>query len=124
MSCSRMNVENRPTFVLYPFEGSGTATFYEDAGDGYEHLNGFYARRGITCEVENGHIRVAMGERDGAFVPARRHIRLELREVAAQPGTVRIGNAPAVWRYDPDQRRLIVDLDETSSSQVIDLSIS
>jgi alpha-glucosidase len=112
------------TFVLYPFEGSGTATLYEDAGDGYEHLNGFYARRSITCEVANGHIRVAIGEQDGQFVPERKHIRLELREIASEPESVQLGNAPAVWRYDPGQRRLIVDLHETSSKQVIDLSIS
>jgi hypothetical protein len=110
--------------VLYPSEGSGNATFYEDAGDGYEHLNGFYARRAITCEVEGGHIRVLIGEQEGEFVPARRHIRLELREVAAEPGSVRLGTAPAVWRHDLEQRRLIVDLPETSAAQVIDVSTS
>jgi alpha-glucosidase len=112
------------TFVLYPVEGTGTATLYEDAGDGYEHLNGFYARRSITCEVADGHIRVTIGEQDGQFVPARRHIRLELREIAFEPGSVQLGKTPAVWHYDPGQRRLIVDLHETSSKQVIDLSIS
>jgi alpha-glucosidase len=112
------------TLVLYPSDGSGNATFYEDAGDGYEHLNGFYARRAITCEVEGGHIRVLIGEQEGEFVPARRHIRLELREVAAEPGSVRLGTAPAVWRHDLEQRRLIVDLPETSAAQVIDVSTS
>ncbi len=112
------------TFVLYPFEGTGTATFYEDAGDGYEQLNGFYARRAITCEVEAGHIRVVIGGQDGEFVPARRHIRLEVREIASEPESVQLGKAPAVWRYDPGQRRLIVDLHETRSPQVTDLSMS
>ncbi len=112
------------TFVLYPFEGSGTATYYEDAGDGYEHLNGFYGRRAITCEVEGGHIRVMIGERVGEFLPPRRRIRLELREVAAAPGSVQLGQAPAVWRHDAEQRRLIVELPETGASQAIDLSIS
>jgi alpha-glucosidase len=112
------------TFVLYPYEGRGTATFYEDAGDGYEHLNGFYARRAIKCEVEGGHIRVVIGQQEGEFVPARRHIRLELREVAAEPCSVRLGTAPAVWRHDPELRRLIIDLPETSALQAIDLSIS
>jgi alpha-glucosidase len=118
-------IESDPlTFVLYPFEGVGTATLYEDAGDGYEHLNGLYARRGITCEVMGRHVRVVIGEHEGQFVPARRHIRLELREVAAEPGSVQLGKAAAVWRHYPEQRRLIVDLHETSASQVIDLSIS
>jgi alpha-glucosidase len=112
------------TFVLYPSEGTGAATLYEDAGDGYEHLNGFYARRSITCEVESGKIRVTIGAQEGAFVPVRRQVRLELREIESEPDSVQLGNAPAAWRYDPDERRLMVDLRETSSSQVIDLSFS
>jgi alpha-glucosidase len=111
------------TFVLYPCEGSGTATFYEDAGDGYEYLNGFYARRSITCEVEAGNIRVAMGEQEGTFVPARRHIRLELREIASEPLGVQAGKASITWRFDPEQRCIIVDLHETASSQLIELSM-
>jgi hypothetical protein len=67
---------------------------------------------------------VVVGEQDGEFVPTRQHIRLELREIVAEPGSVKLGNVPAVGRYDPAQRRLIVDLHETASSQVIDLSIS
>ena len=111
------------TFVLYPCEGSGEATFYEDAGDGYEYLNGFYARRAITCEVEDGNIRLAIGEQDGSLVPARRQVRLELRGIASEPRAVRAGNAPTAWRYDPEQRRLVIDLQETAASQSIDLSM-
>jgi alpha-glucosidase len=112
------------TFVLYPFEGSRTATFYEDAGDGYEHLNGFYARRSITCEVEAGRICISIDEQEGAFVPVRRHLRLELREIAPEPLSVQLGKVPAVWRYDAAERRLIVDLHEATSAQVIELSLS
>jgi alpha-glucosidase len=111
------------TLALYPFEGSGIAKFYEDAGDGYEHLNGSYASRAIICEAEAGKIRVAMGEREGSFVPARRHVRLELREIPSEPKAVQLGMAPAVWRYDHEHRRLIVDLHETASSQSIELSM-
>jgi alpha-glucosidase len=111
------------TFVLYPSDGSGTASLYEDAGDGYEYMNGFYARRAISCEVEAGSIRVVIGEQEGTFVPARRHIRLELREIASEPKTVQAGDAPAAWRYDPAQRLLIVDLHETASSQSLHVSM-
>ena len=111
------------TFVLYPYEGSGRATFYEDAGDGYEYLNGFYARRAITCEVEAGNIRVVIGGQEGTFVPARQHVRLELREIASEPEAVLPGKASATWCYDPEQRRLIIDLDEMASSLLIDLSM-
>jgi len=111
------------TFVLYPAEGSGNATLYEDAGDGYEHLNGVYARRTITCEGEERHIRVVLGEQEGTFVPTRQRIRLELREIASEPEAVQIGDASATWRYDPERRCLIFDLHEAASSQLIDLSI-
>jgi alpha-glucosidase len=111
------------TFVLYPSEGSGNATYYEDAGDGYEYLNGFYARRTITCVVEAGNIRVAIGEQEGTFAPSRRTIRLELREIASEPKSAQSGESSPTWRYDPEQRRLIVDLHATASSQSIDLSM-
>jgi hypothetical protein len=111
------------TFVLYPLEGSGTTTYYEDAGDGYEHLKGSYARRAVTCEVEAGKIRLAMGEQEGTYVPARQHIRLELREIASEPEAVQLAKGSASWLYDPAQRRLIVDLPQTRSSQLIDLSM-
>jgi hypothetical protein len=111
------------TFVLYPSDGSGTAALYEDAGDGYEYLSGSYARRAITCEVEAGEIRVAIGEREGTFAPERRHIRLELREIASEPKSVQSGKASAAWRYESEQRRLVVELHETASPQLIDVSL-
>jgi alpha-glucosidase len=111
------------TFVIYPCEGSASATLYEDAGDGYEYLNGSYARRAITCQVESGKIRVVIGERVGTFIPERRQIRLELREIASGPEAVQPGKVGSRWHYDPEQRRLIVDLVETASSLSIDLSV-
>lgn len=57
------------------------------------------------------------------FVPARRHIQLELREVASEPETVQAGETPAPWYYDPEQKCLSFTLDETASSQVIEFSI-
>jgi alpha-glucosidase len=111
------------TFVIYPCEGTSSAAFYEDAGDGYDYLNGFYARREIKCEVEAGDIRVVMGEQEGTFVPARRHVRLELRGIASEPESVQLGNGSATWHHDPERRLLIVDLHATASSQSIDLSM-
>src|SRR3979411_2194948 len=107
------------TFVMYPSEGSGAASFYEDAGDGYAYMSGAYARRQITCELGAGRIRVVIGAQEGTFVPTRRQVRLELHEIASEPESVHSGQAPVTWQYDPAHRRLIVDLDETASSQVI-----
>jgi len=109
------------TFILYPSEGNGKAMLYEDEGDGYEHLNGVYARRTITCEVEKGSIRVVLGEQEGTFVPTRRRIRLELREIASKPEAVEVGETSAAWWYDPERRRLTFDLSEAPTSRLMDL---
>jgi alpha-glucosidase len=111
------------TFVLHPCEGSGSSTLYEDAGDGYEYLNGFYARREITCEVEAGQIRVVIGEQEGTFAPARRRLRVELRGLAVEPKSVQLGESLADSRYDPELRRLTVELPATASSQSLDLTM-
>ncbi|HEV2581622.1 MAG TPA: DUF5110 domain-containing protein, partial [Ktedonobacteraceae bacterium] len=111
------------TFVLYPCEGSGIATFYEDAGDGFEYSNDVYARRTITCAVEAGHIRIVIGEQEGTFVSTRQDIRLELREVASEPEAVQIGETSATWHYHSEQRRLTIDLDTIAFSQLVELSI-
>jgi alpha-glucosidase len=111
------------TFVLYPSQGSGAATLYEDAGEGYEHLNGSFARRTITCEVKAGNVLVVMGEQEGTYVPRRRHVRFELREMASEPQAVHAGTGAAAWRYDPAERRVIVDLHEAASAQSVDVSM-
>ncbi|MEA2643401.1 MAG: alpha-glucosidase, partial [Chloroflexota bacterium] len=117
------NAADPLAFVLYPAEGIGTSTFYEDGGDGYEYLNGFYARRAITSQVAGGNIRVVIGEQEGRFLATRRHVRIELREIPSEPKSVEAGTASAAWRYEPEQRILIVDLPETAGAQTIDLSM-
>lgn len=111
------------TFLFYPCEGSGTATFYEDAGDGYEQLKGVYARRTITCQGEDGYIRVVLGTQQGTFTPTRQHIQLELREVAAAPESVHTGDVSTAWHYDPEQRCLIINLPEVVYSQIVDIKV-
>lgn len=109
------------TLVLYPAQGFGTASLYEDAGDDYQHLNGVYARRTITCESEAGLIRVVLSEREGSFIPARHSLRLELRGLAARPESVLIGETLASWQYDLEQKRLVIDLPETAHAQTLEL---
>jgi hypothetical protein len=48
---------------------------------------------------------------------------LELREMASEPKAVQAGKASAAWRYDPELRRLIVDLHEVASAQSVDISM-
>ncbi len=109
------------TLLLYPLAGVGSATLYEDAGDGYAHLDGVFARRTISCEVEAGDMRVSFSEREGTFTPNRQRVRLEVREVFAAPETVHAGDEVVSWHYYPDKHSIIVDMDETM--QAIELSI-
>ncbi len=59
------------TLVLYPAEGSGNSTLYEDAGDGFGYENGEYARREVSCDTAADRITARVGEREGRFVPER-----------------------------------------------------
>jgi alpha-glucosidase len=111
------------TLLLYPYAGRGQTTLYEDAGEGYEHLNGAYARRTITCEVESRDIRVVIGEQEGTYVAEHQHIRLELHEVSAEPESVLLAENPVIWTYDATQRYLIIEIDEAASKGKIDLTI-
>jgi alpha-glucosidase len=116
--------EERPdplTLLLYPSDGSGQAEVYEDAGDGYEHLDGVYARRTIGCEMEDGVIRVHLSERRGSFQPWRSRVLLELREIAVAPQSVLRGGEPAEWRYDAAVRTLVIELEETAEAQEVEV---
>lgn len=107
------------TLLIYPAVGRAQATLYEDAGDSYEQERGIYARRSITCEVENSALRVTISEQEGTFVPTRRYLRLELREVPTAPEAVLLGEIPLTWHYDQAQRYLAIDLDGLPSVEEV-----
>ncbi len=107
------------TFLIFPAEGSGYSTLYEDAGDGYAYRNGVYARRTITCTVEAGDIHVLISAQEGTFVAARKRVRLELRAVSAAPASILLEGFEPAWHYYPDSRTLIVDLEATCEAMDI-----
>jgi alpha-glucosidase len=109
------------TFLLFPGAGHGSGSLYEDAGDGFDYLNGDYARRTVSCEMDGVKIQVEMGEQEGSFAPGRRHVRLELRGVESEPSAVLVGGSSAPFVYDLEQRRLIVDLSQARHRQLIDV---
>ncbi len=89
------------TLLVYPAEGVGTLTLYEDAGDGYEHERGDYARTHITCATTADTVTLELSEQEGAYQPPRTHVELALRGLGARPRAVRLdGAAAAVWRWD------------------------
>ena len=74
------------TLIVYPTEGAGESTIYEDSGDGFGYEAGEYARRRISCESSDNRITIRLGEREGSFVPERGEVRLELRGVTTAQG--------------------------------------
>ncbi|HET9928482.1 MAG TPA: DUF5110 domain-containing protein, partial [Rubrobacter sp.] len=74
------------TLLVYPAEGAGESTFYEDAGNGFVYEEGEYARRRISCESSDGRITIRLGERQGSFVPERREVRLVLQGITTAQG--------------------------------------
>lgn len=110
------------TLLLYPYQGSGRAILYEDAGNGYEYTNGMYARRSITCDSTPDCIRIIIGEQEGKFVASRMHRMLELRELANEPWSVLWnGESQFSWQYNLDRRCLVVELHETVAAQTIEI---
>jgi alpha-glucosidase len=111
------------TLLLFPAEGSGQATLYEDAGNGYEYQQGVYARRTIICAVEAGEIRVSIGAQEGRFVSPRQRVRVELRAIAASPQSVYVDEQEVVWQYHSEQRCVVIDLPVTIDSQELALHL-
>jgi len=112
------------TLVIYPSEGAGQATLYEDEGNGYAYEQGVYARREITCERESERIRVILSERVGTYVPPRQSMQLELRAIAAVPTSVLHGENSIPWHYDAATRTLFIELPETASAQTVEVIMS
>jgi alpha-glucosidase len=101
--------------VVHPAAGAapGTASVYEDAGDGFNHENGEFARREVSCEATEGRVAVRFGGRQGSFAPPRETILLELRGVGsarsvsvngegAEPATTESGVVVALPETDAE----------------------
>jgi alpha-glucosidase len=119
-------VDERPadplTLLLFPAPGEGAFTLYEDAGEGHAHERGEYARTRIVCEASDAAVRLVLEARQGAFVPARTAVELELRGLGAPPRAVRVDGEPTRdWRH-ADQR-VHVRLPATPPRQVVEVEL-
>jgi alpha-glucosidase len=106
------------TLLVYPAEGVGESTLYEDAGDGFGYEAGEYARRRISCESSDARITIGLGEREGSFVPERKEVRLELRGVTTAQSVTVNGE-----EREPDhgENGLIVSLGEEAGPATIEV---
>jgi Alpha-glucosidases, family 31 of glycosyl hydrolases len=109
------------TLMLYPASGRGEAILYEDEGDGYAQEQGVYARRTLTCVVNEDLITVSLGEQEGTFVPARQRIVLEVHGIATMPVAVATDGD---WHFDEAQRCVIVECSASTHVQTITITTS
>ena len=119
------HTDERPTdpstLLVHPAEGTGEATLYEDAGNGFGYEQGEYAWRKISCETSDDRITVRLGEREGSFVPEREDVRLELRGVAAAQSVLVNGEERGVGHVMDNI--LIVSLGEEAGSTTIEVNL-
>ncbi|MHB1415087.1 MAG: glycoside hydrolase family 31 protein [Chloroflexota bacterium] len=102
--------------LVYPTEGEGACTLYEDAGDGYEHERGVYAKRRIACRDNGDAVSIEIGPQEGSFRPERTRVRLELRGFTQPPAKVTVdGSLLTDWHMDGST--LIVTMPATTNGQ-------
>jgi alpha-glucosidase len=109
------------TLLLYPADGSGETTLYEDAGNGFAYERGEYARRGVICEVLGGSISVRLTEQEGSFVPERGSVHLELVGVNTRPENVLTNGEEADWDYEEAGGKIVVPLGEDATETTVEV---
>lgn len=109
-----------PTLVVHPAAGAapGSTAIYEDAGDGFGHENGEFARREVSCEASEDRVTVRLGAREGSFVPQRETILLELRGVGSARSVSVNGEDVG---YSSTEGGLVVSLPETGAETTVEV---
>jgi alpha-glucosidase len=107
------------TLLLYPAANAdaGETTLYEDAGEGFGHENGEFARRTISCEEAAGRVTIRIGERTGAFVPPREALHLELRGFTSAPESVELDGEDVEPSFEAGT--LLVPMEETEGARTV-----
>jgi alpha-glucosidase len=109
------------TLLIYPAEGSGESALYEDAGDGYEHESGGYARRKVECRRSGGTVTVSLSEREGGYEPPRQNVRLELRGLEGPPEAVLLDGSEVGGNFRDST--LFVTLPEEPAGQTVEVRL-
>ncbi|WP_119069121.1 TIM-barrel domain-containing protein [Rubrobacter indicoceani] len=104
------------TYLVYSAEGEGTATLYEDAGDGYAQESGEYARRTIRTRAADGATTITIEEREGTFVPERSLAIVDVRGIE-RPSEVTVNGER--HDFDYEDGALKVRFPESASEAVI-----
>jgi alpha-glucosidase len=108
------------TFLIYPTDGAGEFALYEDADDGFGYEDGEYARRTVSCEESGGRVTVRIGKREGAFVPVRVSLHLQLWGFTSAPESVAVDGEGVESRYE-EGGAVLVPLAETDGALTVEI---
>jgi alpha-glucosidase len=108
---------------VFPSTGQGAFTLYEDKGNGYDYRRGIYSRRRITCETSDSRVLVRIEAREGAYVPERDHVLLELRGLQSDPQDVRVNGEAVGFRQDEATGGFNVSLTESSGVTTVEVGL-
>ncbi|HLM55687.1 MAG TPA: glycoside hydrolase family 31 protein [Pyrinomonadaceae bacterium] len=104
-----------PLTLVVARAAAGSASFYEDAGDGYEYTRG--ASRTTTLSLEGDRLRLA---RAGAYAVSRPLAAVEFLGADAAPREVRVGGRSVPnATFDAASRRLVVPLPAGTIEEVV-----
>lgn len=113
---------------LVAFPGDGAAVLVEDDGASEDYLRGATSRTDLRMAAAPAGLRLRVEAARGTFdgAPARRHLALEVRGVDAPGGPVTVGGEPlaaGAVAYDPDARRLALDLGERDRAVAVEVFV-
>jgi alpha-glucosidase len=109
--------------LLFPAPAAGSFTLYEDAGDGYEHERGLFARTRVRCQANPERVVVEVGPRMGDYRPARTRVELDVRGLTASPAAVLVDGRPlADWSFADG--RLLLSLVDRAEGQTVELRLA
>ncbi len=119
------NIKNDPlVFTTWLNEGA-TTRVYEDAGNDQGYLDNEYTWQKVETSKKENKFNVSIYPLQGDYEgkPEARKYKIQLMN-SLPPTQVTINGKPADWEYDASGFKVIVPINETSTSETINVKIS
>lgn len=109
------------TWLVFSVPGAedGAGELYEDAGDGFAHVHGQFARTRVRCRATSLQIDVDVEPRIGAFDSLSRTIELDVRGPGAMESVTLDGQPHTDW--DQRETRVRVRLPNSAAARSVSL---
>jgi alpha-glucosidase len=98
----------------------GTASVYDDAGEGFTFENGDFARFTLTCSAGSS-ITLQLGPKEGSFTPHHSTMEFDIRGAAARPTQI-TANGVAINDWEYTDTRLLIRLPTTTVATEIEIA--